>query len=152
VATPTNKELAAVHKVLFEPKRARRMADDAASFSVLLNLQGQAQGRPVIWWVPGTGRLSPGVLEAAARCDRIASAYQQMSAELAGASVNAADKARLRSALDAMAAMWLARSTVIGDPKPPADPVALARSLSDHLLQAYEAGRAVVEYFRTGAG
>lgn len=139
-----------MRRVLFEPERAQRMADDAASFSVLFNLDNQAPGRAIVWWIPSTRDLSPGVLEAAARCAGISHAYQQMSDEIATLAVNAGDKSRLRAALEAMAAMWLARSKAIGDPKPPADPTSLARSVSYQLARAYEAGHQVAEYFKGG--
>jgi len=150
-AGPTEAELAAVRKVLYQAARAQRISDDAASFSVLLNIEDQDPDRLVVWWVPATGKLGPSVVEAAKRCAGIASAYQEMSDEVGELDINGPDKAAVRSTLEAVAAWWSARAAALADPKPADDPAAVAQGIKAHLVRAYHYGHSVAAYFQPAA-
>ena len=147
MSKPTPDELAAVRKILYDPKRHQQLADDASSISVLMNLEDQSPNRVVEWWIPATGKLSKGVREAAARCRSIAAAYGQMRDEVQGVAIPAPDKAKIQEALGYVAGCWQARADAWGDESPPGDPAALARAINAHLENALAAAHDVAIYF-----
>jgi hypothetical protein len=148
MSKPTPADLAAVRKILYDPKRHQQLADDASSISVLMNLEDQSPNRVLTWWIPATGKLSEGVLEAAARCRSIAAAYEQMKQEMQHVAIPAQDKASIQEALGYVAGCWQARADAWGDERPPSDPAALAKAINVHLGNALAAAHDVEVYFK----
>jgi hypothetical protein len=144
VAKP--REIRAVRKVLYDRKRMRKLVTEARSIDVLMNTDPYASldsddvrvtaGAGPIWFVPGTGEIDPGVLEAADRCRRIATLLRQIRRELADVDFDADDKRHLREALDEHAKAWVARAEIWSRPQRPSDPAADAAEISRHDAKA----------------
>jgi hypothetical protein len=110
---------ARVKKVLYKPSRVRELDAHFSSIDKLMNLDslsrrsGAARGGPGSgpdWFIPHTTELSPIVIEAADRCDKIADLLLETSAELAGVDFPARDKQQLRTALKEAASAMRVRA------------------------------------------
>jgi hypothetical protein len=119
---------AAVKKVLYKPDRIRQLVDHLSSIDVLMNLNPanfirtgdprvQAGAGP-LWYVtpsdlyhPAKVKLSPEVIEAADRCDKIADLLLQTRDELAKVDLPARDKQSLHTALTESAQAMRARAS-----------------------------------------
>jgi hypothetical protein len=145
---PTPKQIAAVRRVLYEPARIRQMRSDLSSISVLLNLENQNPSEIVTWYVPATGELSPGIVEAAARCRRIAATVRAIRSELAKLEFDQVDKRHLLRALDAQAASWQARADGWAAPGQPGDVDALVTTVAGHLRTAFAEAAHVKPYLK----
>ena len=141
---PTAKQINAVRAVLYKHDRLRTIDDHTTSIVHLMNLDPSASlpstarpaGQGPLWYIPATRALSPTVVEAAARLDKIAALILQMREELAGVDFNSADKANLRAALAAQADGLRLRARVWRDPAKPGDPQALAETIVGHEAEA----------------
>jgi hypothetical protein len=150
---------AKVRKVLYKPSRTKTINDHLASIDLLMNfnpnvkssaLGGDAGSGPN-WYVPHTGKLSPLVVEAADRCDKVASLLLEIHDELAHLDIPAADKTNLRTglaetaqAMKVRAGAWRAPGKV--DPKTKADEIAShqragARAFQNVILYLHDASR-----------
>jgi hypothetical protein len=150
VASPTSAELAAVRSIILQTGRQQRIDDDVSSISTLLNLDRQSPLRSVEWYIPTTGKPSVSLAEAVARCRRIAAEYMQMRQEVGETLVNTHDKLLVQEALGHLAGWWSARADAWGDDRPASDPAAVAKAISAHFSNAYEAAHPVAEYFQAG--
>jgi hypothetical protein len=74
-ASPTSAQIHAVHKVLYDHKRLRTIANLSNNIQVLMNFSADAQldpndarspaGSGPQWYIPATGALDPDVIAAA---------------------------------------------------------------------------------------
>jgi hypothetical protein len=124
---------AAVRKVLYEPNRVRQLVDHFSSIDVLMNLNpvnfihtGDPRvdaGDGPIWYVTPSDlyhakkvKLSPEVIEAADRCDKIAALLLETGDDLAKVDFPARDKQSLRTALTEAAHAMRGRASAWREP------------------------------------
>jgi hypothetical protein len=108
----------AVRKVLYRRDRLIKLYDQITSIEALMNLDPHAKASPgsitrpgtgPSWFIRANGKVSPSVIEAANRCDKIADLLLETRADLAHVDFPASDKGHLRAALAEQAAAWRAR-------------------------------------------
>jgi hypothetical protein len=117
---PKKREIKAVRKVLYDRERSRKMLDEAKSIVVLMNFNYRGNLEPddirvspgagPIWFVPSTGAVDPGVLEAAERSKRIAAMLRETRRELKDVDFDGGDKRDLREALEQQAQALVKRA------------------------------------------
>jgi hypothetical protein len=150
LSQPTNKELKAVHAVLYERKRLRQIFDDISSIDVLMHFNDPAQPDSApLWYEPSTGQLTSSVLDAAQRCHNIAKALLQMRNELAGVKFDGGDKRHLREALKEQAASWSTRGDIwstAGAPNEDAERV--VAPITAHQVAGAQAAEHVTDYLK----
>lgn len=162
------KHVAAVRKVLYEPKRLRKLVDHLVSIPNLIGLlqlthgQGSSWYRsggnaltgkgvsalPPPWYIPHTGKLSSSIVEAADRCEQVAELLLEIRADLQRVDIPAADKRKLRAHLAEEAAVQSARARLWRAPRPPADPDAATRAIGLHIIRSARALQHVEYYLR----
>ena len=145
---PTQAEILAVRRVIYDPHRVQQIKEDVSSISVLLNLENQNPSSVFSWYVPATGALSPEVLEAVQRCRRIATTMLAIRNDLAHVSFDQTDKSHLHAALGAQAASWQARANAWTATGKPADTDALVAPISGHLNTALREAAYVRPYLK----
>ncbi len=145
---PTAAQIKAVRKVMYDRSRIGRIKADLSSISVLLNLENQNPDSVVTWYIPATGALSPGVVEAAQRCRAIAATLLAMRKDLAHVPVPQSDRSHLLALLAAQAASWQARAAAWAASGQPGDTDALVASISGHLRSALDESAHVRPYLR----
>jgi hypothetical protein len=134
------KRVAAVRKVLYQRSRMRRIVDHLDSIVALMNLDpagrspgpGIPPGSGPHWYVPATGKISPSVLEAADRCDKVSALLLEIRDELAHVDFPSPDKQHLRAGLAEQAAALRARAKVWRAPAPPGDVQAAVAPIAAH--------------------
>ncbi len=156
---PDPSQIAAVRAVLYERNRLRKLFDHLDSIDVLMNLDprrplqpGDARGfagSGPNWYIPHTGKLSPSVIEAADRCDRIADLTLEIRGELEHVDFPASDKRHLQTALTRQAAAMSARGTLWRATKPPANAKKAATTISGHLQASVSEFQHVAKYLKT---
>ena len=142
----SRREVKAVRKVLYDRKRLRKMVIEARSIDVLMNTDPYGRLEPddvrvtagagPIWFLPSTGEVDPGVLEAADRSRRIAGFLREIRRDLGDVVFDGDDKRVLREALDEQAKAWIARAAVWSRPRRPSDLAADADEISRHDAKA----------------
>jgi hypothetical protein len=126
----TNNDVRAVRKVLYDRHRREKLGIELNSIITLMNfdplqpLPGTDDlrvypGIGPLWFVPATGAVSPGVLEAADRCERVASILMKMRKEIGDLGIPGSDKRHLREGLEQQAKGWRARARLWRDPGQP---------------------------------
>ena len=145
MAKPTPNQIKAVRAVLYKPERVRRLRADAQSINVLMQL-GKPDRGP-LWTIPATGKPSSSVLEAVARCRRIAATLRATSSQLASLTLPAAHKRDLRTGVTELAASWDARADAWGEPGKPDVDAAVAK-IAAHLKASARALGRVSAYLR----
>lgn len=131
----------AVRKVLYEPRRLKKLATHLSSIAVLMNLDARNPlppndarvdaGSGPNWFVPATGKINPAVQQAADRCEAVASLLLETRNELAKVAFPATDKRHLLTALREEAAAWGARAALWRAPGRPGD--GATRAIASHL-------------------
>jgi hypothetical protein len=157
---PKKREIKAVRRVLYERERSRKMLDEARSIVVLMNFNYRGSipqddirvtaGAGPIWFVPSTGAVDPGVLEAADRCRRIAAMLRDTRRELKGVDFNADDKRALREGLEQQAQALVKRAKAWTSPAV-GNSDAVARDINRHDAAAANAYKEVFEYLDKNA-
>jgi hypothetical protein len=158
---PNPKQIAAVQRVLYARTRLRKIFDDGESIVRLMNLDPSAAldntdprwpaGSGPSWVVPATKKLSPFVVEAAERCDKIADSLLEIRAELADVDIPSSDKQHLRAALAESAAEWRARGRLWRAPTAPEDAQAAAASVTAHQRASLREFQRVTAYLKNVA-
>lgn len=149
-------EIRAVRKVLYDRGRLRELLDEVRSIDVLMNTDPRANlppddirvsaGSGPVWVIPSTGEIDPGVLEAAARCRRVAELLRATRAELSDVDFDDGDRRQLSTALDQHAKAWIARARAWSAPGPPDDVRAVAKEINRHDAKAVLAYARVEQY------
>lgn len=113
-----------MRRVLYGRRRLRRLYQHASSIDVLMNTDpGRALdpddtrvrgGDGPNWVIPATGEINSAVLEAARRCDEIASIFLAIRRNLARVNFDRSDKRHLRAGLASQAYAWRARGRASG--------------------------------------
>lgn len=156
MSTPA--EIAAVRKVLYEPKRVRALTAHVSSIEAFMNLDPNTKlprgdtrkpGSGPTWWT-ADGKLDPSVLKAAAHCDVVAKLLLAMRRDLARVRVNDSDKTHLRAGLAELAAGWKERAVAWRSPGRP-DAEALANAITSHNRASYHAFQPVRRYLKNTA-
>ena len=117
---PDPRHVTAVQKVLYEPRRTRKLVEHLDNIDVLMNLDpgrtlqpGDARikaGTGPNWFYPSSGKVNGAVLDAANQCDKIAALLADIDRDLARVDFPASDKRHLRAALTAQMQAWRARA------------------------------------------
>jgi hypothetical protein len=151
-----NPKIIAVRAVLYEPKRLKKLLTHTSSIAVLMNLDPDQQipfgdlrvhpGAGPNWFIPLSGQISPAVLEAANRCDRIADLLLETRRALARVAFNGTDKAHLRAALAEQAEAWKARGKIWRAPGPNAD--AAGAAIATHAQASLREYKRVKKYLK----
>jgi hypothetical protein len=139
---PTEDQIEAVHAVLYKPQRVRQLRAHANSINVLMNLDNPNEpdkGPP--WTIQATGQPSGRVIEATARCRKIAESLRTMSRLLEGVALPAAHKRDLRTGLTELAATWDARAAAWEAPGKPDVEAQVARISAHQKASAKALGR-----------
>lgn len=152
---PTKREIRAVRKVLYERERARKMLDEARSIVVLMNFNPRGHieqedvrvtaGAGPLWFIPATGEVDPGVLEAAERSKRIAAMLRETRRELSDVDFDAEDKRNLRDALEQQAQALTKRAKAWTTPTV-GDPETVAAGIHRHDAAAAKSYSKVFDY------
>jgi hypothetical protein len=157
MSKPTHAQIHAVRKVLYDEQRMKQTALDVEQVNLLMNLIGQplpltdpriAVGDGPDWVIPDTGAVDPAVLEAAGRCQSIASTLLSMRGELSQVDCPAADKQLLMKSLHEQAEVWSARSSLWMKTTAPDDVSAAVRNITAHQQAAFGALKNVQAYLR----
>ena len=149
-------KVAAVRKVLYQHARIRRLQDHQVSIVNLMNLDpggtppglGRTAGSGPNWYVLATGALSPSVVEAAARCDKVADILLEIRDELGSVDFKRTDKVNLRAALAEQAAGFRIRARVWGAPARPVNAAATAAAIAGHESESVRRLRKVAKYLK----
>lgn len=150
-------EVREVRRVLYDRRRMRRMFTQLESIDELMNLdpanvlppddprvQG---GSGPSWFIPANGQLSPAVIEASERCDKVADVLLDTRRELAGVRFDDDDKRALRAALKQQAKAWQERGKVWRAPGRPEVEVSLDR-IARHEKESVKELKKVKEYLQ----
>lgn len=151
----TDREIKAVRRVLYDRKRMRKMLTEARSIDVLMNLDPRgtlppddirvSPGYGPLWFVPGTGAVDPGVLEAAERSKRVAGLLRDTRRELKEVEFDPEDKRWLRRALDEHAKALVKRADAWSAPTV-GNPGKIAKDINRHDAAAADSYRKVLKY------
>jgi hypothetical protein len=152
-----NKAIRAVRKVLYEPRRLRKLFDHLSSIDVLMNLDRTQPLQPgdirveagsgPNWFFWDSGEVDGGVLEASDRCDRVAELLLETRRELAQVKFDPSDKQHLRAALAEQAQAWQARAAAWRAPGPP-DVQAAVGPIAAHEQASLRAFQRVKKYLK----
>jgi hypothetical protein len=155
------KQIAAVRKVLYEPTRLRTLLDHVASIDTLMNLDPSAPrhqrkpgeitpdpGTGPNWFIRSNGKISPFVVEAADRCDKVAGLLLEIRAGLAQVSFAASDKQHLSAALAEQAEAFRARGAAWRAPGRPANAKATAAAIAAHEVASIRDFERVTQYLK----
>jgi len=150
-------EVRAVRRVLYDRQRMQRMFIHLESIDELMNLdpgnvlqpddprvQG---GSGPLWFIPANGQLSPAVVDAAERCDKIADILLATRRELARVDFDGADKRVMRAALQEQARSWQERAKVWRAPGRP-DVAASLDRIAEHEKESVRKLKKVDEYLQ----
>ncbi len=150
----TRAEIRAVQRIIYDDRRTKKLSTEIESIVVLMNLDpGRAlpsddarvqAGSGPLWYIPATGKLTPAVLEAADRCDRVAEILTKMRRDLADVKVNKSDRRHLREALEQQAKGWRKRATSWRDPGRPG--ASIAKGIAEHERNSAEELKKVNAY------
>jgi hypothetical protein len=146
---PTQDQIKAVQAVLYKPQQVRQLRAHASSINVLMNIDnpnGPDKGPP--WTIQATGQPSSRVIEAIARCRKIAESMRTMSRQLEALALPTAHRRDLRTGLTELAATWDARAAAWEAPGKP-DVQALVGRISAHQKASAKALARVSAYLRT---
>jgi hypothetical protein len=157
---PTSREIKAVRRVLYAKERERKMLDEARSIVVLMNFNPRGNidqedirvtaGAGPLWFIPATGEVDPGVLEAADRSKRIAAMLRDTRRELKDVDFDADDKRNLRDALEQQAQALIKRAKAWTAPTV-GDPEAIAADIHRHDAAAANSYSKVFAYLDENA-
>jgi hypothetical protein len=148
-------EVRAVRRVLYDRERLRRMLTEVRSIDILMNTNQNASLPPDDirvtagdgpTWVLLDGSMDPGVLEAAARCRRVAELLRQTRRALKDVDFDPGDRRRLRAALGEHARAWIARADAWSAPRGAVDPAVAADQINRHDASAMRGYRKVRAY------
>lgn len=151
MSTPS--EIAAVRKVLYDPKRVKALTAHVSSIEMLMNLDPNTKlppgdtrkpGSGPTWWT-ADGRIDPSVVKASAHCDAVAKLLLAMRRDLARVPVNGSDKKHLTAGLAELAAGWKERATAWRSPGRP-DAEAVAAAITAHYRASSKAFQPVRRY------
>jgi hypothetical protein len=149
MAKPTDDQIKAVRAVLYKPERVRQLRAHANSIAVLMNLDNPNQpDQGPLWTIEATGKPSGAVMEAVARCRKIAGILRTTSGLLESLTLPPAHKRDLRTGLGELAATWDARAAAwAGAGKP--DVEGEVAKISGHRAASAKALRRVSGYLQT---
>jgi hypothetical protein len=157
MAGPTHAQIAAVHRVLYNPARLKQLAEDFQQLNLLMNLDGPplatddsriAVGDGPDWVVPATGAVDVSVLNAAATAERLAERLLGMRREISHVNCPAADRRRLMTALSEQAQAWSARASLWRETTAPDDVAGAVATITKHERAAGAALAHVQRYLR----
>lgn len=150
-------EVRAVRRVLYDRQRLRGIFTHLESIDELMNLDPGnvlAPNDPRVeggsgpyWFIPANGQLSPAVVEAAERCDKVAGLLLDTRRELSDVKFDGDDKRALRAALQEQAESWRERGKVWRAPGRPEVGVALDR-IAKHDKESLRELKKVKEYLQ----
>jgi len=149
-------EVRAVRRVLYDRERLRRMLTEVRSIDILMNTNANAplppddirvnSGDGPTWVLLGTGEVDPAVVEAAARCRRVAELLRETRRALKHVDFDRGDRRALRAALDEHAQAWIARADAWVAPRGAVDPAVAAAAINRHDARATREYRRVRPY------
>jgi hypothetical protein len=152
----TEADIREVRKVLYDRDRRRKLKTEIDSIVILMNFDpGEAiphddprilPGAGPLWFIPNTGAVNPSVLEAADRCERIASILMKMRDEIGDLNIDGSDRQHLREALEQQAKGWRTRARLWRDPGAP-DPAG-ADEIVGHEAKSLREIKKVEDYFK----
>jgi hypothetical protein len=155
---PTASEINAVHRVLYDRKRVKKLANLSNNIQVLMNFNADVQlgpndprgpaGSGPQWYIPGTGALDPIVIEGSGYCDQIASTLMEMVHGISQVDIPKADKEHLTAAISSEAALWHARGKVWRAPGNPGNADKAASTISKHMPQILDNVKHVQAYLK----
>lgn len=156
--TPTHEQLKSLHRALYKPGRLQHLQTLQRNIAVLMNLNPATElptndirnpaGSGPTWFVPATGAIDPGVLEAADDCDKIAQTLMAIHDDVAGTDFPDDLRAHVTASLNAEAASWTARGAFWRDPAPP-DVEAVVAGIEAHLKIAAAEAKPIGKYLKT---
>ncbi len=152
MAKPTEKELKAVHGVLYKRSRLRAISDHINNVDVLMSPKQGNTGESGPLWYSGSGTIDGAQLDAANECRGLVNILLKIRGELANVKFDKQDRQQLMKALKLQADAWTARADSYSNPNPP-DPLhngvkQIVQSLAAHQRACLEASLPVLHYLR----
>jgi hypothetical protein len=155
---PSKSQIKAVRKALYQRDRLGKLNDLARNISVLMNFNPATElpindvrnpaGSGPTWFVPATGAVDPGVLEAANDCDTIAATLMAIRHDVGQVSFPSSDKQHLMASLQAEATSWNVRGAMWRSPTAP-DVEAFTKEIGGHVATAISEAEHVAVYLKT---
>ena len=154
---PTKDQIKAVRAVLYDHAQLKLIAEDIQQINLLMNLAGPplpsndvriAVGTGPRWVIPATGAVDPAVLDAVARCQKLAKRLQAIGDALADLDLPADDKHELTTAMHEQAQTWTARARLWGQAGKPSDPAGALATITAHQTASDAAVKKVTAYLR----
>jgi hypothetical protein len=149
-------DVRAARKILYDKDRTSKIETEMESIVILMNFDpGEAiahddprvePGAGPLWFVPATGKVSPAVLEAADRCERIASVLRKTRERLGDADFDRSDRRHLVAALRHLEKSWRKRAVSWRDPGRTEGSV--AAEITQHEIASANEFKSVAEYLR----
>jgi hypothetical protein len=156
---PTQAEIEAVQKVLYEHRRLQKLSDLSTTVARRMNLDPTQliqlkdvrypPGSGPQWFYPDTGGVDQNVIESAGFCDEIAATLLEIHGDLESVSFPSVDKAHLLTAVAEEAASWSARGRIWKTPNRPGDAKTSVAAISTHVKAAVTAAGHVTPYLRS---
>jgi hypothetical protein len=156
---PTDEQIKAVHRVIYDQKRLQAQSDLIHNIAVLMNLNQTAElsvndirnpaGSGPNWFDPATGAIDSSVTQAAGYCRQLAGTLTDARAEIAQLSIPDEDRKHLMAALAAEAESWTVRARIWTDPDPPKNPYTSAIAITQPLTAAAKEAAQVTPYLKS---